>query len=230
MKYIASFLFLLSLSWGVSQTFKSGVYQNLLIELYSSQGCSSCPPADQWMSEFKNNKELFSKLFPLAFHVDYWDYIGWKDSFGRKKYSQRQRNYAYIGNARQVYTPGFFMNTKEWRGWFSGKSFDVIPTKVGNLEVLRQDNQLIISYAGRADRVHMALLGFNQKSVITRGENRSRTLNHDFIVLNYQTEAFNHKGTFQLNSLKKEDRLALVVWVTVNGEQDFLQVTGGYLD
>jgi len=230
MKYLISFLFIISLTWGDLQIFKSGMYQNLLIELYSSEGCSSCPPADKWMSQFKSNKQLFSQVFPIAFHVDYWDHIGWNDPFGSKKYTQRQRNYARIGNASQVYTPGFFMNAKEWRGWFSGKSFDAVLTKVGNLEVILQDNHLTISYAGKADQVHMALLGFNQKSVITRGENRSRTLIHDFVVLDYKSKSFHRKGTFQLNSLKKEDKLALVVWLTGNSERDFIQVTGGYLN
>jgi len=230
MKLLLSFLLVTTMMWAVSQTFQSGVTQNLLIELYSSEGCSSCPPADKWMGKFKDNKVLFKSVFPLTFHVDYWDYIGWQDPFALKKYSQRQRYYAAIGNSRQVYTPGFFMNAKEWRGWFQGESFDLSLKEVGNLIVKRENNRLNIHYNGKADEVHIALLGFNQKSIIIRGENRSRTLIHDFVVLSYDKKDFNKKASYRLPLLADKTKgYALVVWVTGDGQRIFKQVTGGYL-
>ncbi len=84
-----------------------------LLELYTSEGCSSCPPADRWISKLKKDDRLWSSMIPVAFHVDYWDYIGWKDRFASPEYSLRQRNYARSKNLKTVYTPGFLLNGEE---------------------------------------------------------------------------------------------------------------------
>src|SRR5271170_5592196 len=91
-----------------------------LVELYSSEGCSSCPPAEAWMSKLKASPNLWNDLFPVVFHVDYWDGLGWPDRFARPAYTQRQRNYAARLGQDSVYTPEFITNGREWRGWFHG--------------------------------------------------------------------------------------------------------------
>lgn len=73
-----------------------------VVELYTSQGCSSCPPADQLLHELSETR---TDILPLALHVDYWDYIGWKDSFADPAYSQRQRVYAHVAGRNMIYTP-----------------------------------------------------------------------------------------------------------------------------
>lgn len=83
-----------------------------LLELYTSESCSSCPPVDKWMSGIKADK-----VTPLAFHVDYWDYIGWKDRFSKEEYSDRQRKTAAFGGDGFVYTPQFVMNGRDFKGW-----------------------------------------------------------------------------------------------------------------
>jgi hypothetical protein len=98
-------------------TFNSGNRQVTLLELYTSQGCSSCPPAERWLNEYVDAAELWTGIVPLAFHVDYWDYIGWEDVYASGEYGERQRSYARAGKARGVYTPGLFANGREWRGW-----------------------------------------------------------------------------------------------------------------
>ena len=65
--------------------------QFILIELFTSQGCSSCPPAEKWLNQFIKDKELWEKYIPVAFHVDYWDYLGWKDPYSKSRFTQRQR-------------------------------------------------------------------------------------------------------------------------------------------
>ena len=97
---------------------KSGVEKNRLIELYTSEGCSSCPPADKWISKLKDNDELWNDIIPIAFHVDYWDRLGWPDELAEKSFSDRQRQYRHEGSISQVYTPGFVVDGKEWRGFF----------------------------------------------------------------------------------------------------------------
>lgn len=73
----------------------------VVLELYTSQGCSSCPPADEMMHELAQRADVI----PLALHVDYWDYIGWADSFADPAYTLRQNSYAHVAGARSIYTP-----------------------------------------------------------------------------------------------------------------------------
>lgn len=73
----------------------------IVVELFTSEGCSSCPPADSYMGELAKRTDLL----PLTFHVDYWDYIGWKDRFADPAYTQRQRYYANVFGSHTVYTP-----------------------------------------------------------------------------------------------------------------------------
>lgn len=78
----------------------------VVVELYTSQGCSSCPPADAILHELAKRNDVI----PLAFHVDYWDYIGWKDLFADPAHAKRQRAYAAQGNRRSIYTPEIIVN------------------------------------------------------------------------------------------------------------------------
>ena len=99
---------------------KSPETRTNLIELYTSEGCSSCPPADQWLSRLKVHPQLWHQLVPIAFHVDYWDYIGWQDRFARPEFSERQRLYARQNNLSTVYTPALVLNGTEWRNFSWG--------------------------------------------------------------------------------------------------------------
>ena len=96
-------------------SYESSAKRTELLELYTSEGCSSCPPADRWLSKLLQDQALWTAFIPVAFHVDYWDYIGWKDRFARSTYSQRQRRYAREQSLRTVYTPGFILNGKPTR-------------------------------------------------------------------------------------------------------------------
>ena len=75
-------------------TFESGETQNSLIELFTSEGCSSCPPAEKWMSALKSRDDLWKKTVPVVFHVDYWDHLGWRDRFAKPEFTSRQQRYA----------------------------------------------------------------------------------------------------------------------------------------
>jgi hypothetical protein len=97
--------------------YESSSRQTALLELYTSEGCSSCPPTDRWMSALENEPGLWNEFIPIALHVDYWDYIGWKDRFVSLEYSARQRQYAQEQSLKTVYTPGFVYNGNEWRNW-----------------------------------------------------------------------------------------------------------------
>jgi hypothetical protein len=94
-----------------------------LIELYTSQGCSSCPPADRWLSKLTTEQAPL-RAIPLALHVGYWDYIGWKDPFARREFNQRQEDLAGFNGARGVYTPEVFVAARELAHWGDPDRFD----------------------------------------------------------------------------------------------------------
>src|SRR5215468_5855063 len=128
--------------------FQSRTNQTALIELYTSEGCSSRPPAEESFSRLKAHPRLWLDFVPAAFHVDYWDYLGWRDPFGAADYSERQRAYAAKWKSRSVYTPGFALDGKEWRGWF------------GRDQLPRASNQLAGTLTASSDDGKRWLLQF----------------------------------------------------------------------
>jgi hypothetical protein len=95
--------------------FQSGPAPVALIELFTSEGCSSCPPAEAWLNALRNDAGLWRDFVPVAFHVDYWDRLGWKDILASKVFTTREHAYAARWNSSSVYTPCFVRNGAEWR-------------------------------------------------------------------------------------------------------------------
>ena len=225
-----------------AQTFESSNQRVSLIELYTSEGCSSCPPADRWLSSFVGDDNLWSKVVPLAFHVDYWDYIGWKDPYASKEYSQRQRRYAHQFKESTVYTPGIRKNGEEWRSWrFFGNPVTQHKGDAGKVSItVDKEGGFVASYEQSAEKktnnealqLNVAILGVGISNDVTRGENRGKTLEHDFIVLGMSRYA-----SFDENQWKGElpqssanaPRYAIAVWVTQGQNLEPIQATGGYL-
>jgi hypothetical protein len=100
----------------------SGAQTAALVELYTSEGCSTCPPADRWLSAFAGARRD-PRVVPVAFHVQYWDYIGWKDSFGDARYTERQKEEAKAAGARFVYTPQVIVGGRDFPEWHDAKAF-----------------------------------------------------------------------------------------------------------
>ncbi len=94
---------------------ESGPMKTHLLELFTSEGCSSCPPAEAWLSKLKDDAGLWRDFVPLAFHVDYWDRPGWRDPFASKVWTARQYEYSARWKSSNVYTPGFVLDGREWR-------------------------------------------------------------------------------------------------------------------
>jgi len=233
--------FLLTAGTAHAQTvLHSGPDQVALLELYTSQGCSSCPPADRWLSRLKNHPGLWEKVVPLAFHVDYWDYIGWRDPFARPQFGQRQRQYARQGGIRTVYTPGMILNGDDWRGWTRGAFPQMQGRRAGILTVAVEKAQLLVHYQPARPvteqlRVYIALLGFGGKSDVTAGENRGRELTDDFIVLDMrqaplQLEEMVYSATMPaVTAHRGFPRSAIAAWVARTSNQTPLQAAGGWL-
>lgn len=174
---------------------KSSKQISPLLELYTSEGCSSCPPADQWLS----NLELKdSTLTPLAFHVDYWDYIGWKDRFAKASFSERQRKSAAQGGLGFVYTPQFMLNGRDFRNWNEAKLIQgvtsirqQIASADLSLNIQNQTNgdifvttsaQTLRTEDNETTDIYLAIYENRLSTTITAGENMGRTLNHDYVV------------------------------------------------
>ncbi len=174
------------------QTFESATTPPVLVELFSSEGCSSCPPAEAWVSALKSSPDLWKRVVPVVFHVDYWDRLGWPDRFASREFTARQARYAAAGGVASVYTPGFVVNGREWRGWFESKPLPATgAAKGGRLKVTLRDRtraEIVFTPAAAGTPplfVEFALLGGGIESDVRRGENSGRKLRHDFVVLHF---------------------------------------------
>jgi hypothetical protein len=179
-------------------TAASGATTAALVELYTSEGCSSCPPADRWLSALRSSGLGPDRLVPLGLHVDYWDYIGWKDPFASALFSARQRELAAAARARVVYTPQVVLAGKDYRGWSSRDRFmreiaavNAAPSRA-RIELALQPGgagsklRAAASVPAPADRKHAvlyaALYENGLSNRVTAGENRGATLVHDYVV------------------------------------------------
>jgi hypothetical protein len=170
----------------------SGTLVRPLVELYTSEGCSSCPPADRWLSAQLGRADINL----LAFHVDYWDDIGWPDRFASPLFSQRQRQRVNAAGSDSVYTPQVMVGTDVGATWRSTSSFarsvnaDASSAQVSiRLSIEQQETHLRasldISAADDVDshaQVWLAQYLDGQISQVRAGENRGATLHHDRVV------------------------------------------------
>lgn len=214
-----------------------------LLELYTSEGCSSCPPAEHWLGRLAHSPRLWHEIVPVAFHVDYWDYLGWRDPYASARFSARQQDYAQRGYLRTPYTPGLMLDGREWRGFFGRKP---VPSqsaaKPGRLQLKVNGSTLQGQFKPSADtsvtlRLNVAVLGFDVEVPVQAGENRGRTLVHDFVVLTFSHRDAERtkQGSFLWPNasvkLPKHYRgdLAIAAWVSATDDPTPLQATGGWL-
>ena len=221
--------------------FKSSGIKTQLVELYTSQGCSSCPPAEHLLSTQLQSKRLWKEIIPIAFHVDYWDYLGWKDIYAQASFTERQQKHFQLGNISNVYTPGFVVDGREWRGFFSAHDIPKTQEMGGNLTLSwdSESNNAQVSYqqALRQPKFcYVAVLGFEQGVAIQAGENKGLKVNQDFVALQVRKTAIETSGgsyrcqavmDIKMAGLAKNTR-AIVSWITDSAEQP-LQATGGWL-
>lgn len=214
-----------------SVRFESGPARVFLIELYSSEGCSSCPPADEWLNSLKDDEGLWRDFIPVAFHVDYWDYLGWKDPFASPDFTRRQRRYVSEWGKDTVYTPGFVLNGREWRR----STLPRAKGDAGHLVVeVQSDNSVSAHFKpaqSGAYTAHLTPLLFDQSSNITRGENAGRTLTHQFIATAHLEKEMINSGDALSATFETipENTQALAVWVSRPDSQEPIQAAGGYL-
>jgi hypothetical protein len=242
---IASFVFSSIAVASEPARFASGAARVSLIELYTSEGCSSCPPADQWLGGLVQDAGLWKSFVPVEFHVNYWDNLGWKDRLSNPAYTAREYAYASAWGSPNVYTPCFVRDGSEWR-----RSWGSSPGEIGNQGA--SVGELAVSVAADglckatfvpgnsgatgAYRLHVALLGGGISSKPNAGENEGATLKHEFVVLGLSEAdlvagSLRLEGHLELPSASVPDvkRRALAAWVTREGDVTPLQATGGWL-
>jgi hypothetical protein len=174
----------------------SGAQRVPLLELYTSEGCDSCPPADRWVSALPARGLDATRVVTLAYHVDYWNYLGWRDPFANARYTERQRHAnARIGN-RTIYTPQLMLDGKDYR---RAGVRDDFAERIAQLNREKPGADIALSMstlAGAAETsaritlhrkdagaaVFLALVENNLANQVSAGENKGKRLQHDFVV------------------------------------------------
>lgn len=194
---------LLAATSAVAQTSQcsvtSGANITPVVELYTSEGCSSCPPADKWASSLKDKVDKGGAVVQ-AFHVGYWDYIGWVDRFAAPAYTARQRELAAKNNLRSIYTPQAVLNGKDWPNWGSDPtSRDAAPVSIALTQRgMDQFEASVTPVPGLTAPVswsaYWTITEHGHNSKVQAGENAGVFLKHDFVVRQY-TQAGEHKAS-----------------------------------
>jgi hypothetical protein len=210
--------------------FESGPQRTHLIELFTSQGCSSCPPAEAWLSKLKNEPALWKDFVPIAFHVDYWDRLGWRDPFAASEWTARQYQYSETWKSESVYTPGFVLDGREWAQRSvpkrSAETAGTLKVSINNREVAAE----FVPATGAAKNVdlHFATLGLDLTTKVGAGENSRKNLRQDFVVLSLTNQKMpGGKTEFGFNPDRRAG--AIAAWVTLPNQLEPIQAVGGWL-
>ncbi len=165
----------------------------VVVELYTSQGCSSCPPADEFLAMLASDP----RILPLALHVDYWDYIGWADKFAQGKFTDRQRAYARAIGSRTIYTPQLIIEGSDRiEGFAPEETAERLREHLsaGNpvrLTVTREGDKLVIRAEADpplTEPVRVQLVRYKPEETVTieRGENAGKTITYRNIVTSWE--------------------------------------------
>ena len=225
----------------------SGPQTNALVELYTSEGCSSCPPADQWLTRLKAQGNQFGNIVPMALHVDYWDYIGWKDTFANPAFARRQRDMTASGHARGVYTPQIVINGQDTRSWLSESRFKSEVASINRMPAKAEIRLAVNSTTAKSLQIstniqtseagplvyYLALQENNLQSIDNAGENRGEQLRHDYVVRQWlgplkvgADGKINASHEIQLQPAWKQRDLSVVAFVQNSATGEILQALG----
>lgn len=167
---------------------RSGARPLAVVELYTSEGCSSCPPADRWLSTLKTQDNVLA----LSFHVNYWNHLGWRDPFATPETTARQYRLKEALGGKYVYTPQVVLNGRDHRSWNgqSASSLIGLPAAAAPALHLRRQGNVVTAQIASAPGTDLAgywaVLQDGLVSKVTRGENAGEDLRHDHVVSRYQ--------------------------------------------
>ncbi len=218
-----------------SITVNSGPKQTAVVELYTSEGCSSCPPADNWLAQLVQLPEDELDVLALAFHVDYWDYLGWRDEFASPRFSQRQRELGKVNRQSTIYTPEFFVDGRETRGsnniLTNIRQANRTPASVDlelMLDVDDENLKLMLTSqdnSGQNPLVQFVVYENELSNRVKRGENAGRELKHQRVV-RYLSPQYRLKSELRhdikLDPEWQRQQLGIAALVT-SAERQYLQ-------
>lgn len=170
---------------------QSGALAPPVVELYTSEGCSSCPPADRWLSRLKSDPTTIA----LAFHVDYWDRLGWKDRFDSAAYTRRQAEQQSVSGARFSYTPQVIVDGVDRPDWpHATPAAMPRPAAKVSVALSHEEDRVsasVVPGSGAPARLaaYWAVTEQGHVSAVKAGENEGATLSHDFVVRDYKPVA-----------------------------------------
>lgn len=217
-------LFIIPLMFTTSVNNKFTTAKNIVVlELFTSQGCSSCPPEDRILNEVKGDN-----IIALSYHVDYWNYIAWNDPFSKASYGEKQRQYATKFNSSSIYTPQLVINGKEHivgsnQALVTEKIYEYSKNKSkGSISIFNlSTSESLINFDYKfdgeiKDKVIRSIVVINERTTsVERGENTNRTLVNANIVVNehqYNLTVNSGKGSITISDLVNlEDDLSLIV-------------------
>ena len=202
---------------------ESGKSRVALLELYTSEGCDSCPSTDRWFSRLPQRGYTPQQVLALAFHVDYWNYLGWKDPYAQAQFSARQREASRRNQARVVYTPQLLLDGTDYRrGMFDddlGRRINAgkAPGAQISMSIDTRDTQprlrARISTVSDSVQAYAAIYENNLVTEVAAGENRGKRLRHDFVVRElYGPFAVTVATPLNLDQVIRKDR----VWKTAD--------------
>jgi hypothetical protein len=203
-----------------------------LVELFTSQGCASCPPAHDIVEEIYHDPVFGdNKVLVLSFHVDYWDNLGWKDPFSKRNYTERQRNYQEQLNQEGLYTPQFVVNglsgfsanneprlRRELKASAESQKNQESQFQINMLKV--ENDRVLFSYSTLGEQIdrliQAAVISKSDTTWVKAGENTDKKLHSRNNVLNYLTIPMRPEGSkayLNLPAKRKKSDLLLAVWV-----------------
>ncbi|KQC00727.1 thioredoxin family protein [Pedobacter sp. Hv1] len=206
-----------------------------IVELFTSEGCSSCPPADEVLARLAKSGQ--KNLYLLAFHVDYWNKLGWIDQFSNAAYSARQREYASMSGADGLYTPQAIINGKlHLIGSDEEKMLNGIAqlgkqSSTNQVKIMAKENEnhtvdidYTIEKSSKSLVLNIAVVQNSAKDEIKAGENKGLQLKHVNIVRNFKTVAANN-GHVNLNLPNdlKTNNYAIIVYIQ---DKASMEITG----
>ncbi len=176
----------------------TGPHTTALVELYTSEGCDTCPPADHWLSSLFSQGFRPDQVVPLSLHVDYWDYAGWKDPYAKGEFSVRQRKLAAMRRPAIVYTPQVLLQGQDFRRWssddFAGQVARInsraarariaLAIRAVEPKAIQADLSAMLFDPAELKNAAVYLAAYENRlaSEVKAGENRGRRLEHDFVV------------------------------------------------
>ena len=216
----------------------SPAHRVALVELYSSEGCDSCPPADHWLGQWKDSGAAQS-IVPLALHVDYWNSLGWTDRFSQHQFTERQQSLTDLAGGHTVYTPEVFVSGRELRSWSQSASFeariDSVIKEPAAADVALElaphpqgtpgfgiDARFTARTASKDTlNAYVAVYENALVSQVRAGENRGATLHHERVVRQWI-------GPVPLAAGSAQIRRAITLDDANNSDSEMTDATGKY--